>query len=243
MKNILCVTAVMLGIGLASCSKDSTIQYTSSSFTVVNAIIGSNTIFPNFQAGAPLIKDSLAQTVLPDAYTLFKGYVGTYHLSFSQLSDTTHTVYNGTVAINPGSISTLYLCGTVASPDSLFAIDQVPVLTNNLADSLTGIRFVNLSTGFNKGVNINLQGNPGTVIVGGLGYKGISDFVKMAAASKSPSSYTFEFRDAETNAVVATSAAVAAYPTQLFKSVTVVLYGVQGGTGINTPATMVVNNY
>jgi hypothetical protein len=247
MKNIInfAVCTLVIVSLLPACKKEDATPIVSSSFTIVNALWAGDTLVTNFNPGSKI--DSFGYTtaafILPNNYKEFSGYTGNVDLALSQLDDTTSTVYNGSMTIAAGSLHTLFIAGSPAVPDTLFTTDQVPTIK----DTSFGIRFVNLLSG-NIPVSVDIQG--GNTLSGNLVYKGITPFQLLSAASVGSGypTYTFEFRNASTSAVVATRTIVpinpAAVLTSIYtKSVTVVLKGNADSTGTNGPATILVNNY
>ena len=247
MKNIftlLFIPVIATGLLLA-CKKDNGHPIVSSSLTIVNALWAGDTLVTNFNPQPGVKTDSFSYTragfVVPNNFQEFPGYFGNVRLSLSQIDDTTHTVYNGSMNIGAGTTHTLFIAGSPAAPDSLFTTDQVPVIK----DTSFGIRFVNLLSG-NIPVSVDVTG--GNTLNGSLPYKGITPWQVLSAASANSvyPAYTFEFRDASTSTVLASRTIVPVDPRAVSiytKSVTLVLKGNPDSTGINGPATILVNNY
>lgn len=223
--------------GLISCNKDNPAPPASASLTVVNAIVGSAALYTNFSGKQQLQYYKTAQQIAANGFLEFGGYVGDVPLSLSQITDTLHTVYSSTLTIEPNSIHSLFLTGTLAAPDSYFTTDNVQAVT----DSAVNIRFVNISTGINP-VNIDISTAASTPVVSGLAYKSASDFQHFVAKKGIPASgsYIFEFRDAATNKLLTSYSllSTAIIPAKLFKSITLVLKGTS-----TAPSVLLVNNY
>jgi hypothetical protein len=247
MKNIInfAVCALAAASLLLACKKEDATPIVSSSLTIVNAQWAGDTLVTNFNPGSKI--DSFGYTtaafIVPNNYKEFSGYTGNVNLALAPLDDTATTVYNGSMNIASGTLHTLFIAGSLAAPDFLFTTDQVPVIQ----DTSFGIRFVNLLSG-NISVSVDIQG--GDTLSGNLTYKGITPFQLLSAASGGSGypTYTFEFRNASTSAVLASRTIVPINPsvvlTSLYtKSVTVVLTGNPDSTGTNGPATILVNNY
>ncbi|HEY4289248.1 MAG TPA: hypothetical protein VGN00_19235 [Puia sp.] len=237
--NLAVCTLAMAGL-LLSCKKEGGTPVVSSSLTIVNALWQGDTLVTNFNPDPGSKADSFsygtAGYIVPGNYSEFPAYIGLTHLALSQIDDTANTVYNGSFNIAAGTINSLFIGGTAASPDSLFTTDQVPVIR----DSAIGVRFVNLCTG-NMPVSIGIAG--GNTLTGSLAYKGVTNFQLLPVSSASPagSAYTFEFRDVATSAVLTTRSIVAIVPGSVSiysKSVTLVLYG-----PADSARTILVNNY
>ena len=247
MKNIInfAVCTLAMASMLLACKKEDATPIVSSSLTIVNALWAGDTLVTNFNPGSKI--DSFSYTtanfVMPGNYKEFSGYIGNVNLALSPLDDTTNTVYNGSMNLGAGTVHTLFIAGSPAAPDTLFTTDQVPVIR----DTSFGIRFVNLLSG-NMPVSVDIQG--GDTLSGNLAYKGITAFQLLSAASAGSGypTYTFEFRNPSTSAVLASQTIVPINPgavlTSIYsKSVTVVLKGNPDSTGTNGPATILVNNY
>jgi hypothetical protein len=172
----------------------------SASLTIVNAINNSNPIVTNFgAAGAKDIQAAPLQyyvsaTQIPYASAWETGnYTGPVFLSLSQLPDTPAVFWSGGFVLAAGSVHTLYLSGDTTGIDTLFTTDYPPFYP--AADSVTGVRFVDLVPGSGP-ISINIQGNPPTQTeFGNLSYKGIADFKQYPAGVLTGGSYIFEIRD------------------------------------------------
>lgn len=207
------------------------------SLNIINTVDGSTILIPDFDGNIPL---STFGTANQFSYASFypysnqlSGYVGIQHLTIYRIEDTgAHAtpLFDLTLTLPVGSIHTLFLTGTVASPDTLFTTDTLPYHADK--DSAVGVRFVNLSQG----------SDPVTVAgIGRLAYKDVSGFKSYPAASGSPDP-TFTFFDA-------TGTPVASYTltgvssndqtnTWRNRNVTIALYGRPGAQ-----AAMLINDY
>ncbi|MHA4812593.1 hypothetical protein ACX0G9_31155 [Flavitalea flava] len=238
------VIAILLTGLCTGCKKESSTAQLSSSLTLVNIIPGADTLVTNFNGVTkqPTFRYYLAQQILPNSYQEFSGYLNTVPLAISTNRDTLHALFNLNLNIAPGSIHTLFFAGTETAPDTLLTTDQVPVIPVN--DSSIGIRFANLSFGSNP-VNITVNTDAGdSVIASSLPYKGISSFLQLPASGSMPAggSYTFSFIDAASS-VLLTSYTLGGLSSMYFKSRTIVLKGLPGGTGANATDVLAVNHY
>ena len=236
--------AVFLAGLCAGCKKDSSTAPLSTSLTLVNIIPGADTLVTNFNGVTkqPSFQYYLAQQIIPNSYQEFSGYLNTVPLAISTNRDTTHALFNLDLNIAPGSIHTLFFVGTGTAPDTLLTTDQVPVIPVN--DSAIGVRFANLSFGSNP-VNITVNTGAGdSVIASGLAYKGISLFLRLPASASLPAggSYTFSFIDAASSALL-TSYTLGGLSSMYFRSSTIVLKGLPGGSGTSATGVLAVNNY
>jgi len=248
---IYAIAGLLLTCGLLSCEKNLPTPPVSSSLTIVNAIPGAGALVCNFNYNTQLQWYKTAQQI--PAYTSatpfyeFSGYIGDIPLSVSQFTDTTHTVFKGLIHIDAGSTHSLFLTGTLTTPDSVYTTDKV----SNITDSLVNVRFINLSTGSSP-INIDVltSGVVGAPIVSNLAYKAQSAFIPFTVTKATPASgsYALEFRDAGTNKVLVTYTFNQLLPNgstggRIFKSVTVGFKGVPGGTGANAQGVLVENNF
>ncbi|MBO9728520.1 MAG: DUF4397 domain-containing protein [Chitinophaga sp.] len=208
---------------LFSCSKEKNPPGTSS-LTIVNAIAGSDMLVANFSGTVPLNTYLYANRLPYNFFSVlsnqFSAYSGQQPLAIYAYPDTLEKstpLFNMSLHLPVGSIHSLFLTGTMQHPDTMLVTDLLPVYLPE--DSVTGIRFVNLSPG-SAPVSINIQGQTGSVEVSNLPYKGITGFKRYAAKTTSPD-YVFEFRDAGSGALIASYQA----------------------TGISNPGTLTPNNW
>jgi len=187
-------TGFCLSLAIISCKKDNVPPSGASSFTIVNAVVGSSALVTNFNAGTALKYYSTAQQIGYGSFMEFGSYAGNVPLALSDLSDTTKAVYNSVVNLPVHTIHSLFLTGMLTAPESFLTTDNLP--SHAAADSSVGIRFVNLSQGSNP-VSVNIQGSANGSEVSSLAYKSTTPF-KNYSAKGNISSYTFEFRDATT---------------------------------------------
>ncbi|MEO6524417.1 MAG: hypothetical protein ABIN91_22225 [Mucilaginibacter sp.] len=235
----------MLLIGcIVSCKKNDDKVIPSSSLTIVNTVAGATALVTNFDSNSKLTFYKTAQQItaynsaLP--FTEFSSYMGTYPLGISLLTDTLHTIYKGDITIEPGSIHSLFLTGTLTAVDTIYTTDKIPNLLP--VDSLADVRFVNASKG-SLPISVNIK-NQATPFIPSLPYKGVSAFADYSFKKVVPAitSYIFEIRDVATNKVLVTYT-LNASTVRLGKSISVALRGLPGGTGVNVQAASIVNHY
>lgn len=231
---IICFFAV----SFASCKKTQLPHLTSSSLTIVNAINDAGTLVTNFDRNHKLSYYKTAATIDSNGYFEFSGYAGKLPLQLVQYSDTTHQVVNVDLNIQPGSMQTLFLTGTLAKPDTVLVKDNMP--RYNLADSLAGIRFANLSPGSGN-VSVDLQRSGQGVILKSLPYKGVTNFIPFPVKQNTPASrsYVFEFRDVVSGNLLATYTLNQSISI-LSKNVTIALTGIVNN---GTQTVLLINNY
>lgn len=215
-----------------------------SALTIVNASIGSSPVAADFNG------DSIQW--FSDARTI--GYGSSYEYSMPsgriittlyQMSDTMNGVYYGFLDLEPAGIYSLFLCGQAPQSgkidmDTLFINDNPPYYS--ASDSVTGVRFVNLSFGSNP-ISVNIQGMQSQPIVKSLAYKSLTGFTAFPATATNPvtKKYIFEFRDASSGTLITTYS----YSSiQRFKNVTIALKGLAGvTTGVSAQGAFLINNF
>lgn len=197
------LSALLLACSLPSCSKQKTAPGTAS-LTLVNAVPASATLVTNFTGTDSITWYKSAQKLVYGSWNAsnqVSAYSGRQRLGVYRYPDTTGKstpLYNLVLDLPVGSIRTLFLAGTLTSPDTLFTTDALPY--HPFSDSSLGIRFVNLSAGSNP-ISVNINGNASGSEVASLSYKSITGF-KNYAAPATVSHYNFEFRDAATGALL-----------------------------------------
>jgi hypothetical protein len=258
-RNVLVLLVGITYAGLA-CQKTTTAPTVSgvSALTVVDAI--PNSVY-NL---VPVINTSSAIMWFQNANSI--GYGGFWEYSPVSGSDTVYVLQSDdTLNVGPktaglmfynilplkkGGIYSLFLCGAdTTSPDYLFTADTLPY--HNPIDSTFGVRFINLSAGSNP-ISVDIMGNPNGSEVGSLSYKGITSFREYTASSSSPSSYTFEFRDATLGGLLSSYTlsgilngigANARANNYRFRNFTVALIGQPGVNAEVQQSAILVNNY
>nr|WP_199074893.1 DUF4397 domain-containing protein [Pedobacter sp. ASV19] len=206
----------LFSIALISCKKTEQ-QITTSSLTVVNGIMDVNRMVPNFSGTTPIKYYSGSIPLVYGAFAdncKFSIEKTEQPLGIFKYPDTlpgSKPLFNLMLHLKPGSINSLFLVGTAAKPDTMM-VTTIPPYHND-RDSTFGLRFANLSY-LSKPVSIYLLSESSRKEIDGLPYKGISGY-KNYYAGLETGNYTFEFRDKETQALLATA----------------VVDGVGGGTG------------
>lgn len=154
--------------------------------TIVNAIPDSPRMLTHFDWERP---KTWLETYLVD----FDGYVPANHravpareqrLQFYKYPDTMITdkpVHKMTIHPAVGDISTLFLIGTLAQPETMMVTKTPPYYSSK--DSLVGLRFANLSLG-TAPVRVKITGQGVNMESSNLAYKGITDYIPVPATSK-----------------------------------------------------------
>ncbi len=229
---------ILTTIVFFSCKKDNSSTAGIASFTIINAVQGSDPFIadPN---GADSVAAYFSTTPqigygASQEYSLVSGNIP---LVVYDIADTVNAVFRNTLSLKGNNIYSLFLAGVYSSnaqnkPDTVLNIDQIPYYGN---DSSAGVRFINLSPD-SKPISINLAGNPGSQTeFSSLGYKQISAFKTYSAASGVGGSYNFEIRDQASDSLLTTYS----WNYILQKNNTIVISGLESN-GLNLFS---VNNY
>lgn len=230
---------IMVSSLFFSCKKGSNIikPAPQSSITVVNGVINSDPIIMDYYNTHPIsIFYNTAKEISFGASQEFSITSGEIPLAIYQLSDTVNTLLKKSFNITKGSIYSLFLAGTdPANPDYIFNQDHPPY--HSIADSVIGIRFVNLSPNSNP-VSINLQGSPNGSSVSSLAYKAITDF-KDYPYKSSVSQYVFEIRDATSGDLLTTYT----YNLVPYQNITICVIGQEGALATVPISAVQENNF
>ncbi len=242
-------TILIMTIFLFSCSKDA-VQRGTASLTIVNAVAGDTALILTLNNPDTVILTHGQLLINHNSAQQFNSYCGDQLFHLHQFTLTTAVsvypaLFNVSLNMPQGSINSLFLTGTMTSPDTLFVRDSLPSFQTS--DSSMGIRFVNLSAG-SKPVNIDVQGANGGNEVNSLAYKEITGFKKYPANS-AIGTMVFEIRDAEAGTLLATCSAAginapgtSAANVWRNRNHTLVFGGLPGSNIVRQSAFM-VNNY
>lgn len=222
-----------------SCAKQNT-PPGAASLTVVNTVVGCAYLYTNF-AGAQ--STGYAHTNIIEYnkynsnYNQFNHYSGTQPLSLYRYPDTTtkdKPVFDLVLDLPVASIHTLFLTGTFNAPDTVYTAESFPYYVPG--DSAMGFRFINLSPG-SAPITVNIAGNPHGTAASSLGFKQYTGF-KRYPVTLTTADYTFEIRDAASDALIATYTTSGinnpgtAFPNPwLYHNCTLALTGKPGATG------------
>lgn len=126
-----------------------------------------------------------------------------FPLAFYLFPDTLPTskpLFDLKLQLPKGSINTLFLFGMVSHPDYKL-VTAIPPAHDGMGKTF-GLRFANLSYQ-SKPVSVYVMDNGEQKIIDGLTYKDVSDYKKYTISANS-NNLTFEFRDKETQNLLAT---------------------------------------
>ncbi|MBO9572802.1 MAG: DUF4397 domain-containing protein, partial [Chitinophagaceae bacterium] len=206
MKYILIKLGTCFLLFFTSCKKDILEIQDACAVNVINAVVGADPIITDFD-NLPFIDSFFAYTpkISYGSRVIFSRPVGEISFKAYQFADTTNVLYSldelsKKPDLKPQGIYSLFLCGEIPTAvEGIFIEDELPSHSNT--DSTVGIRFINLSPG-SPSVNVFLAG-AGEPEFSMLNYKGITEF-KNYATTSAIAEYVFEFRDANTQEVLAT---------------------------------------
>jgi len=219
----------------AGCSKSSVSVSPLASLNVVDASVNVATIKANFTGtGLPNFYATNTVTVAYGANNVYGVNAGvTVPLTIINNADSTKAIYQSNLNLVNGGIYSLYLAGQSTAVDTIFVKETIPSYT----DSSCGVRFINLSYNSNP-IIVTQSATPTVVDFTSLSYKSYSSF-KTYPALAANATYTFQVRDAGTNAILATYALT----TPRFFNCTLAWIGQTGVTGTNAPKIARINNY
>ncbi|WEK33675.1 MAG: hypothetical protein P0Y53_14375 [Candidatus Pseudobacter hemicellulosilyticus] len=233
---------LFLFIIIASCKKEQLPPGTAT-LTVINAVADGVRLVTNF-TGTDSIKYLNARSLTYSSSSRLIRYVGQQQVGFYKWPDTTSKdkpLFNLSLDLPVGSISTLVLTGTSTNPDTVFVRDQISYFP--ATDSSMEFSFANFSPGRN--VRVRIKGSTATEAQ--LSYKTITSFKRYAVAS-TVADYVFEFVD-ETDRVVATyttvgirNAGAASALRWIQGSFTLALVGLPGATGTYAQKLIMINH-
>lgn len=182
--------------------------------------------------GKPRSWAGVTQTIGFGTRAFYYAPLGMTNIKVVPALDTASIIFNHTYNFQ-SKLYTMYLSGTMTSIDTIFREEKdYPIVFTDVkipksADSMVNIRFVNLSVG-----SPALKVKQATSIVNevdNLPYKGISLW-KGYPAKLVSTTYSFQIRNAQTDALITTYSFVANAANR-FKNVALVIRGVYGTTG------------
>lgn len=227
---------MLLCLLMAACSK-SKMPPPSSSLLLVHTVAGAKPLATNFSGdvqGYFRTAKRITYKFYNGNFDLINSYPGKSRLKLYQYPDTLAKdlpLFDLNLDLTSGSVYTLFLTGTVTEPDTILKKEEIPFFP--LKDSAMAIRLINCSKGSGP-VTMNLAGEPEGSAAGSCAYKQSSAFKKYPL-SMSISNIVFEIRDAATGTVITTlpinNLNMRPNNKYVYRSFTVVLAGVPGGTG------------
>jgi hypothetical protein len=227
--------AAFLAIASLSCKKQQLYEGNPAVLQVFNALEDGTWLYANLTGTHP-IRYANALLLANQRYGKMNINDVVQPLAFYTTTDTLPKdtpVWNTDLKLERGKMYSLFLFGEKTHAEHRLIENNYPRYRTD--DSVTNVRFANMSNG--QPVSINLKGNPAGSLVSSLPYKEVTAFIALKA-DKSVASYEFEFRDADTGALLGSSLAsdVNNYlfgNIYLNRSWMLVLAGKPGGSTLN----------
>jgi len=217
---------------------------TTATINVVNAAINVPGIKVN-PSGGPFIYAGNPDSVKFAANKFYFSPTDGSTITAIALPDTTKLLFNMGVNLRP-AIYSMYVLGTSTAVDTMFREEiNFPFISMNkvftTADSVVNVRFINLSP---NSVPVKIKiATAATNEVDNLPYKTITDWKVYKAGPAATTTYSFQVRNAATDALLSTFS-FAANDANRFKNVALVIKGLQGTTtGINAFGLFAVNYF
>jgi hypothetical protein len=231
MKTLINATLTLSVIAcLHSCKQNNVIPNPNAgAINITNAVIGGSTL--DFTTGGATNLTSANTTVSSNGYSFLPVAGGQQQITLNipavpaspgVPATPAVTYFSGSLFFNANSNYSLFLAGP-----SPAAVDDVLIkenYTRTYADSVFGVRFINLAPGSNP-ISVDIRGNANGSEVASLAYKAYSAFNQHPAQAVN-TSYVFEFRDAATGNLITTYT----LNTPFFHNVTLALRGTVGGS-------------
>jgi len=211
--------AIALMAALHACKQNNVTPGNLASINVTNAVIG----------GSALTYNTTSTTVSNNNFMQLTMIAGNSLLNLYPAATPSSSYYNNTIQTSSGDNYSLFLSGP--SPSSVDAV-LIKESYQNYADSLCGVRFINLSPNSNP-ISVNVSGSANGSIVTSLAYKAYSNFTQLPA-KRLNRTYVFQIRDATTGNLITTYT----MNTPYFNNVTIALRGL-----IASPGIILVKNY
>ena len=252
------IAVMMISLLITGCDKEAEILPPGASLTIINAIPDVDRLYRSF-AGTDRL-ESYSSLLIYNNYTntgsnisLFSRPAGDQRLAFYRGGDTSNPknpFVAVTLPLKANGIYSLFLVGTGAAPDTLFTEDAIHY--HSIKDSVTGLRFINLSPGSNP-ITINRVGMAHGTEVQDLPYKSHTTFLSYPA-NANVNDYTFEFRDKASGKLLATyntgkmnkyasTARLTEVNKWLFRNSTLVFLGLPDGQGALAQKVGIINHF
>lgn len=244
MKKINLLVGIFCVVFLTNCKKAAFESQPVASLNVINAIIDGKVVRIN-----TALRDSAA--IMNFKLFGLNAAAGSSLRAYAS-SNPNNPYFDQTVSIENGGIYSLFLTGSAIAPESLFIKDNIPALS---ADSAVMVRVVNLSPNLGP-LTLTLASASGVNQFSGVAYKNITDFksfplkLVVPAGSSTPvipvGSVSFQIRD-DLNVIKATytlpATGTVSIASSRFKSITLIVKGMVGGTGTNNIGVFAMPNY
>lgn len=225
--------ALLLSVALMSaCTKQKSPEGNPSTIIVFNALENGTIVRANLSGKHPVKYITALQIWARGQNRLYSDQT-VQPVAFFASADTMpddSPVWSGDLLLEKGNIYSLFIVNGDKGGEHVFQQEHIPGLKK---DSVTYMRFANMSNG--PAISVNIKGQPNGSFVSSLNFKGISSFAEIPL-NKSLSSLTYEVRDAASGNLIAeyTTNDMNVYTYGngfLHKAYTLVLTGKPGAAG------------
>jgi hypothetical protein len=223
------ILMICTGSIFSACKKDAAVTSNAGVLNVTNAVLGGSqlTLMTNssiVSSGNTIASNNYAFMPVASGQTQVSLGIPAIAATATAAAIPAVIYYTNTLAVDKSANYSLFLTGT--SPSSVDNVLIKESYTRTYADSICGVRFINLAPGSNP-VSVNIKGGANGSEVTTLAYKVNTDFKQYPAKRINPS-YIFEFRDAGTGAVLTSYT----MNTPFFHNVSLCLRGKTGAYGV-----------
>ena len=251
MKTINTFSTLMIFLALAACKKNNeTTEAPVASVNIINASIDVGPLKVNPSAKA-ISWNTITDQINYGTGRFYYAQTGDATFKVVATADTTKLLVN-TKANLTGKLYTLFIFGNSTATESIlreetdFIYRRLDLPKAALADSVTNVRFVNLSSN-SPALRVNIKDNTANEVTN-LAYKNISSWKAYKNEKSTGTDYIFEIRDSATGTLITTytfrGTTTATAAANLFKSVSLIIRGVYGTTsGANAFGVSSVNHF
>jgi len=226
---------------IISCKNEEIAKPTAAAINVIN--IGTDAIKVN-PTGVTKPWSSRTEMINFGTSKIYHVPTGNTDVVIAKSTDTTKILFDGSLKLE-STIYSLYVLGSSDNNDAVFVEEtafpfvKTDMIIPSAADSVVNVRFVNFSVG-SPALKIKIA-TITTNEVDNLPYKGIGGW-KAYSARLATTSYSFQIRRADTDALV-TTFNFSATSANRFKNVALVIRGVFGTTGATGFGVSTVNYF
>lgn len=227
-----CLAFMVLTATCGGCTKQKSPESNPSTIFVFNALEGGVSVRANLSGVHPVKYFTALHLLNRSRIALFSGQP-VQPIAFYAQADTMPgdaPVWSDNLELERGKSYSLFLVTGDKGGEGIFMKDNIPAPQK---DSVTYLRFANMSNG--AAISVNIKGQPNGSLINSLNWKEVSPFLSIPI-NKSISSIVFEVRNAATGNLIAEhiSNDVNVYQwtnSYLHVPWTLVLTGKPGGTG------------
>ena len=220
------------------CEDEDNLPFTAASLKVVHVAVNAPDVHINyFGRDMTFFNNPTLSYSQDERFTLPPGI--SREVKIVSAEDTLAQLLSTAITLEAGDIGTLFLLGQGGEMQGMFFNESLPALS----DSLTGVRFINLSPDSGP-VSVTLSGQDGN-LASDLSYPDDSGYLELEAR-RQVGTYVFEFRDGDDNIIGTASLEVIPErgTNAVFKYHTFALTGLSNdGNGGNSLSVQRINYY